>query len=110
MEQVECIGKTGRSILERMHQHYIKASLDDTEFIPLVKAVIEGVEDQLAAVRCSKDKRDDIRGTLKQYCKELYVAGWVKNREEGESAAEARERGAKYFDYPFKYGRHPSGK
>jgi hypothetical protein len=42
MEQNDFLEKTGRSILKRMHQHYIKEVLDDTEFIPFVKAVMQG--------------------------------------------------------------------
>jgi hypothetical protein len=51
-----------------------------------------------------------MRRTLKQYCKDLYVCEWAKNLEEGETLAEAREKGGKYFEYLFNHGRHPSWK
>jgi hypothetical protein len=100
--------KTGRAILKRMHQHYISESLDDTEFIPFVKAVLQGVADRMTAARRTDGQIEDMRLALKEYCKELYVDEWVKNREEGEAIDAAREEGENHFEYLFKHGKHPS--
>jgi len=109
MEGRESLEKTGKAILKRMHRHYTDGSLDDTEFLPFVKAVIQGIADRLTAARCAGGQIEDMRRALKQYCKEQYVKGWVKNREEGETTEEAKKKGEKYFEYLFRHGRHPSG-
>jgi hypothetical protein len=77
------------------------------EFIPFVKAVIQGITDRLIAARCAEDELEDMRRSLKQYCRELYVKEWVKNKNEGETPTAAREKGEKYFEYLFKHEEHP---
>lgn len=98
----------GRAILTRMHQHYISDSLDDTEFIPFVKAVIQGAADRMTAARYAEGQIEDMRIALKEYSKELYVKEWIKNREDGEAVDAARDQGGRHFEDLFKHGKHPS--
>ncbi len=105
--RLDTVEKTGAAILVRMHEHYRRGLLDDTEFIPFAKAVMQGVADQLAADGIPKGKIEAVGSALKEFCKQLYVKGWVKNREEDETIAEAEKKGAKYFEYLFKHGKHP---
>lgn len=107
MEPGDSLEGAGKAILRRMHQHYISESLDDAEYIPFAKAVMQGIADRLAADRCSKEVIEAVREVLKRFCKELYVKEWTKNREKGETVAAAEEKGNNYFEYLFKHGEHP---
>jgi len=45
---------------------------------------------------------------LKQYCSILYVNEWLKNGGEGEDLDTAKSEGEKYFEYLFKFEKHPN--
>lgn len=101
-----------KSILKRIYEHYRRESLDDMEYIPIVKGVLNGLSDRLLKAGYSKSKVAHVLQRLKDYCKALYVSGWLKNwkedRDEGdEDMDKARTEGENYFEHLYKYDRHP---
>jgi len=92
---------------KKLQHHAHKVSLDDIEYIPIIKKMINGIASQLNNSHFSKSEVAPIKKTLKQYAKDLYVKAWIKNRLEEETVDEAREIGEEYFEYVYKYEEHP---
>jgi hypothetical protein len=107
MKDLSLVEAIGRSIIKKLHYHADKVSLDDSEYIPIVKKIINGIASQLKNSHFSKSEVVTMRKTLKQYAKDLYVKAWIKNSLEEETVDEAREMGKEYFEYVYKYGKHP---
>lgn len=98
----------GKSIIKHQYEHYKKNSLDDEEIIPMLKAVINGISEQLISEGFTITEIKKIVYELKQFSKDIYIAEWIKNGEEGEDIAKAKKEGEKYFNYLLKYGKHPN--
>jgi hypothetical protein len=107
MKDLNLVEAIGRSIIKKLHYHSGKVSLDDTEYIPVLKKVLDGIVEELSRSNFSKTNIGSIKKTLKHYAKDLYVKAWIKNKLEEETVDEAGEMGKEYFEYVYKYGKHP---
>ena len=102
----------GKAVLGDLFRFYEERGLDDAEYIPVVKVIIEGIAK--APTSAGLDKKDikAAEKKLRAFNRDLYVDGWVNNarEESGEKeldmAAETAE-GSYYFDYVYKHGEHP---
>jgi len=101
-----------KSILGDSYRHYNKVGLDDAEYIPVIRVIIEGIAKALAETGVDKKDVKAVEKTLQRFNLDLYLKRWLKNaREElGKSEfdmEEETEAGSYYFDYIYKHGEHP---
>lgn len=106
MDRLQFAEDIGKSIIRQLYKHFEKNSLDDLEYLPMVKATISGIADELINAGYTKSQVNVVGKALKEYCKVLYVQLWLNQAEEdgkdiGKVTAE------KTFDHEWKYGRHP---
>jgi len=102
----------GKKVLSNLYHHYNKAGLDDAEYIPIIRVIIEGIVNAMAEAGADKKDARAIEKTLKKFNLDLYLKGWLKNAKEelGKSEfdmEEETEAGTYYFDYIYKHGEHP---
>jgi ATP-dependent Lon protease len=102
----------GKAVLSDLYRHYNKVGLDDAEYIPIIRVIIEGITKAMAEAALDKKEAKAAEKTLKKFNLDLYLNGWLKNAKEelGKSefdVEEEREQGTYYFDYIYKHGEHP---
>jgi len=102
----------GKAVLSDLFRFYEEKGLDDAEYIPIVRVIIEGMAKAMTSVGLDKKDVKATEKTLRTFNRDLYVDGWVNNaREESgerefDMEGEAAE-GNYYFDYVYKHGEHP---
>ena len=102
----------GKAILSDLYRHYNKVGLDDAEYIPVIRVIIEGITKAMAEAGVDKKDVKAVEKTLQKLNVDLYLKGWLKNAKEelGKSefdVEEETEEGTYYFDYIYKHGEHP---
>ncbi len=102
----------GKSILSDFYRHYNKVGLDDAEYIPVIRVIIEGVAKAMTEAGLDKKEAKATEKTLQRFNLDLYLKGWRKNAKEelGKSEfdmEEETEAGTYYFYYIYKHGEHP---
>jgi hypothetical protein len=102
----------GKAVLSNLFRFYKKRGLDDAEYVPVVRVIIEGIEKALTSAGLDKKDVKTAEKTLRAFSRDLYVKEWLKHAREGlgerklDMEAEAAE-GNYYFDYVYKHGEHP---
>jgi hypothetical protein len=109
---VDIYVSTGKAILGDFYRHYNKVGLDDAEYIPVIRVIIEGIAKAMTEAEVGKKEVKAVEKTLQKFNLDLYLKGWLKNaREElGKSefdVEEETETGSYYFYYIYKHGEHP---
>ena len=102
----------GKAILSDFYRHYNKVGLDDAEYIPVIRVIIEGIAKAMTEAGLNKKEAKAVEKTLQKFNRDLYLKGWLKNAKEelGKSEfdlEEETEAGTYYFDYIYKHGEHP---
>ena len=102
----------GKTVLSNLYRHYNKVGLDDAEYIPVIRVIIEGIAKAMAEAGVDKKDVKAVEKTLQRFNLDLYLKGWLKNAKEelGKSEfdmEEETEAGTYYFDYIYKHGEHP---
>ena len=102
----------GKAVLSNLYRHYNKVGLDDAEYIPVIRVIIEGIAKAMAETGVDKKDVKAVEKTLQRFNLDLYLKRWLKNaREElGKSEFGMQEEtgaGTYYFDYIYKHGEHP---
>jgi hypothetical protein len=93
------------SILDKLHEHYESVNMDDLEYIPVLKIVIEDAESTIQ--QDAPDEAKKLRDALYHHARELYLVSWLNHGEEGEDKAQARQEGIEYFDYVYEHEEYP---
>jgi hypothetical protein len=109
---VEAYITIGKAILSDFYRHYNKVGLDDAEYIPVIRVIIEGIAKAMTESGLDKKEVKATEKTLRKFNLDLYLKGWLKNAKEelGKSefdVEEETEEGSYYFDYIYKHGEHP---
>jgi hypothetical protein len=107
MKDLNLVEDIGKSIIKKLHYHAAKVALDDPEYIPVIKKILDGIVDELSNRNFSKTEAGSLKKSLKQYARDLYIKAYIKNKLENETVEEAGEMGKEYFEYVYRYGRHP---
>jgi hypothetical protein len=102
----------GKAVSSNFFRFYNKMELDDAEYIPVVRVIIEGIAKALTAAGADKKDVKAAEETLKKFNRDLYLEGWLKNAREklGKSEFDMEDEtvnGTYYFDYIYKHRRHP---
>jgi hypothetical protein len=106
-----CIGRT---ILRKYFNYYTKNTLDDTEYIPVVRLIVEGIAEEMRSAGMGKRNCDEVAKKLKLFNRSLYQNLWIEHAkgdqdpDEEPLGLEEEYESAKYtFDYIYEHGKHP---
>ena len=95
----------GRDVLQRLFVQAYECALDDAEFAPLVRCVLEGLEAGLLATGVDANATATARATLLTDAVDTYTRCCAHNDPEGANAETDQE----VFLYLMKHGRWPKG-
>ena len=104
--------RVGRTILRKYFDYYTQNSLDDTEYIPVVRLIIEGITEEMDSAGMPESSCDEVAEKLKTFNRILYQNLWIENTREDadEEPLDPQKEceSARYtFDYIYEHGEHP---
>jgi len=102
----------GIAILKNFFNYYHEQRLDDTEYIPVVKIIIDGIQESMLSSGITEKDVESLKNRLIEFTRELYKELWLEHAKENEdnevfdldSESESAEY---YFDYIYEHGEHP---
>jgi hypothetical protein len=102
----------GKTILSNLFRFYRKRKLDDAEYVPVAKVIIEGITEAMTEAGFAKKDVKRAEKDLRVFNRDLYVDLWLKHAKEdlGEKDVDIDaeiEDATYYFDYIYKHGEHP---
>ena len=109
---MELAATIGKFILENYFQFYCRQTLDDAEYVPTVRVIIEGLDKGMAQQKMNDKDRLLVRNDLRRFCRNSYIEIWVKHAVEAAQGEpvdqdDERESAEYYFDYIYEHGEHP---
>jgi hypothetical protein len=102
--------KIGKAILRDYFDYYVENSLDDGEYIPIVRVIIEGIAKEMESGGMGQQGRNELIEKLKNFNRQIYQNRWIKQVEEAEDRLDKEkeyQEAKKTFDYVYKHGKHP---
>ena len=105
MKEVKLLCSTGKMILSSLHAFNVKKGLDDTEYLPVVKAAINGIKTQAVLLELPREEINKIVKEMIEHSKNSYIDFWLSNDyvyeyEYGYEDEElASQEGVYYFDH-----------
>lgn len=100
----------GKTILRDYFDYYVKKSLDDVEYIPIVRVIIEGIAKEMEYCGMGQLNCSDLVEKLKTFNRQMYQNLWMKHAEEDEDRLDREkeyQEAKRKFDYIYKHGKHP---
>ena len=116
MSDMKCQGyfNIGKTILQKYFDYYRDKSFDDTEYLPVVRLIIEGIAEEMSSAGMLMPYCDEVAGKLKSFNRSLYQNIWIEHAKKYEDPdeepfdLEQEYQLAKYtFDYIYEHGEHP---
>ena len=111
MKQEELVEGIGREIIKRLHDYNEEEPLDDAEYIPLIKRIIEAIKIYSNKINLNNEELDTIDKSLVAYSRELYIELCKKHAKENNedvTIEELKEESEEYFNYIYEYEEHPN--
>ena len=102
--------KIGKAILRDYFDYYVENSMDDGEYIPIVRVIIEGIAKEMESGGMGQQGRNELIEKLKNFNRQIYQNRWIKQVEEAEGQLDKEkeyQEAKKTFDYVYKHGKHP---
>jgi len=102
----------GISILKNFYDYYCAQKLDDAEYIPVVKVIINGIQESMLSSGVPDKEAESLNEKLIGFNRELYKDLWLKNAKKNEDPKDIdldseAESAAYYFGYVYEHGEHP---
>ncbi len=102
----------GVSILKNFYDYYCAQKLDAAEHIPVVKVIINGIQESMLSSNVAEKEVESLKNRLIGFNRELYKDLWLKNAKRNEDPKDIdldseAESAAYYFDYIYEHGEHP---
>jgi len=73
----------GKAVLNNLFRFYEERGLDDAEYIPVVRVIIEGIAEAMPSAGFDKKDVKAAAKTLRALNRDLYVKEWLKHAREG---------------------------
>ena len=107
--------KIGRTILRKYFDYYTKNSMDDAEYIPAVRVIIEGITKEMKSSGMGEPNCNELTEKLKAFNRSMYQNIWIEHAKEDDEPEDEEPLDleeecqlAEYtFDYIYKHGEHP---
>ena len=102
----------GIAILKNFFNYYHEQRLDDAEYIPVVKIIINGIQESMLSSGIAEKDVESLKNRLMEFNRELYKELWLKYAKEDEDSEnldldDESESAMYYFDYIYEHGEHP---
>ena len=102
----------GKAILHDYFDFYCEQTLDDAEYIPVIKIIINGIRKSMVSDRFDMKDIQAVKKSLTEFNRDLYINRWLIHAKEDENEnsldlEEESEAAKYYFDYIYKHGEHP---
>ena len=107
MEPIEILINSGKSVINRLYRQNKIKTYDDSEFIPTLKVVIQGIADEAVKLIVEEKQIEALMTNLKDFARDQYIMTWLSNGEEGEDVEVETENAIYYFDYIYEHEEHP---
>ena len=107
MERFDILMNAGKEVLKSLYEKNVEEMMDDSEYIPIVKTVIKGIENSGKKLGLSTPKTEELSESLKDFIRQLYIGLWLENSQEEEDKEADAQDGKEYFDYVYEYEEHP---
>ena len=115
MPDMKCQGyfNTGKTILQKYFDYYKDKSFDDTEYLPVVRIIIEGIAEEMRSFGLLELNYTEVAEQLKAFNRSLYQNHWIEQVKEDQNPdgpldLEKEYELAQYtFDYIYEHGEHP---
>ena len=111
----EFFQRIGRTILRNYFDYYTKNSMDDAEYIPTVRVIIESITQEMKSLEMGQSNCDELTEKLKTFNRQLYQNLCIEHAKEDQGPneepfdlGEAYESARYTFDYIYEHGEHPS--
>ena len=95
------------SIITRVHERYEKIRMDDAEYIPIIKAIIQGAIESGEENELSELQINKINSTLVTYAKGLYIQGCLIHSDEDSNNDNYIVESGEWFKYIYEHGKYP---
>jgi hypothetical protein len=106
--------KVGKAILQNYFDYSTKNSIDDAEYIPTVRVIIEGITKEMKSSGMGESNCHELSEKLKTFDRQMYQNIWIEHAKEDEDPDEGpldlekEYELAKYtFDYIYEHGEYP---
>ena len=110
MKEISIAEGIGMEILKHLHNYNEDVFLDDTEYIPLIKIIIEAINDYISLYDISKSENEALKIKLLTHATDLYVeVCQINAKENGEdiSAKQVKDESLELFNYIYEHGEYP---
>lgn len=95
------------AIITRLHERYENKTMDDADYIPLIKSVISGAIDFAEKSELSKEQQKRIKEETLNYARGIYIEGWLKSGDEAQDREQATQEGLDWYNYIYKNEKYP---
>ena len=79
----------GKAILRNYFDYYTKNSMDDAEYIPTVKVIIEGITKEMKSSGMGEPNCNELSEKLKTFNRQMYQNIWIDHAKEDEDTLRA---------------------
>ena len=93
----------GKAAILQLYRRYQKESLDDADYIPALKSVIQGI----SQVADDAVGQQQVSQKLLKYAREQYVQWSLENCDNEEDPQQVIEEGLYWFDYIYEHEQYP---
>ena len=103
----------GRTILQKYFDYYRDKSLGDTEYLPVVQIIIEGIAEEMRSFGLLEPNYAEVAGKLKAFNRSLYQNLWIEQAREDQDSDDPFDLEKEYelaqytFDYIYEHREHP---
>jgi len=110
MSDIKTAEGIGKEIISHLSEHNEQYSMDDAEYIPLIKRIIEAIDSYVGNSSNSTSDSAKLKQKLLAHAKGLYIETCLLHAEEnGEdiSPEECKDESEEFFDYIYKHEEYP---
>jgi len=100
----------GNAIITRLHEHNTMQGMDDAEYIPMIKRIIEAITNNVNYRNVTDADRINLNKSLFQYSQKLYVElcrFHAAEDEEKITLLQVENESKDYFNYIYEHEKHP---
>jgi len=103
----------GKTILQKYFDYYRDKSLHDTEYLPVVRLIIEGIAEEMSSFGLLEPNYTEVAGKLKAFNCSLYQNRWIEQVKEDQDSDDSFDLEKEYelaqytFAYIYEHGEHP---
>ena len=111
MREIDIAEGMGKEIIKQLHNYYEEITMDDVDYIPLIKRVIKAIYNHTGSYNISEFDNRSLQKRLLTYAKDLYVEiCMIHAKEDNEDITheEVKKESEELFYYIYEHGEYPN--